>query len=143
MKIIFTRLTDDRHRLTIVRDDGSTESDELESRSLLLHDLAHYAVEAEAKMDDGVWGTRAKGPLPKVGTPSIMRAERLAAPMQSVWNGRLDEQRYAENAGVDLEFVARAKERLRRLVGHWKATPYRADMVIEWPPDQGNGEPIH
>lgn len=48
MRIAFTKLTQDRHRLEIRREDGSTESVELETRSYLLHDLGHYAVEAEA-----------------------------------------------------------------------------------------------
>ena len=61
MKILLTKLTDDRHQLAIERDDGSTESVELETRSFLLHDLVHYAVEAEAKIDDGFWGLLARG----------------------------------------------------------------------------------
>ena len=141
MKITFTRLTDDRHRLTIVRDDGSSEHGELETRSFLLHDLTHYALEAEAKMDRGVWGTRARGPLPETPTPEIALAERLTAPMQSVWQGRLDPDLYVEQAKgiapfVDADFVARVCERLRKLMGHWKATPFRADMVLDWPASQ-------
>jgi hypothetical protein len=29
--------------------------------------------------------------------------------------------------------AARIHERVRRLAGHWKATPYGGDMVLVWP----------
>jgi hypothetical protein len=47
--------------------------------------------------------------------------------------------RFAEALGSELadwlteEFVTRVKERLRRLVGHWNATPYGGSMDLEWP----------
>jgi hypothetical protein len=31
------------------------------------------------------------------------------------------------------EFVDAVRERMRRLLGHWKATPYRQTMEIGWP----------
>ena len=48
MLIRLTRLTNERHRLEVVRDDGTREARELETRSALPHDLVHYAVETEA-----------------------------------------------------------------------------------------------
>ena len=48
MLVRFTRLTNERHRFEIVRDDNVSEARELETRSTLLHDLSHYAVEVEA-----------------------------------------------------------------------------------------------
>lgn len=123
MQILLTKLTDERHRLTIERDGGAPESVELETRSFLLHDLVHYAVEAEAPIEDGVWGLLAGGttlaglnerptsaappgavegsPMldgPGALSPGIGLAETLTAPMQSVWNGRLSVERYLELA---------------------------------------------
>ena len=149
MRIELTKLSNERHRLDVVRDDGSRDGAELESRSLLLHDLVHYAVEAEAGITDGFWGLLAAGhdlralseatmdaPL----GPGIALAEHLVGPMQSLWNGRLDEARYLEMGAriapdiVDASFVARTRERLRQLQGHWRATAYRQRMPLEWPP---------
>jgi hypothetical protein len=145
MRIGFRKVTDERHVLSIHRDDGTSESVELETRSFLLHDLVHYAVEAEAGITDGFWGLLANGttlaqlsertmatPL----SPGIVLAEKLVGPMQSVWNGRLDPALYEEHTRglVADDFVERVRARLRRLSGHWRGTPVRAEMEIEWPP---------
>lgn len=149
MRIELTKLTNDRHRLVVVRDDGAREDVELETRSFLLHDLVHYAVEAEANIVDGFWGSLARGTrladlndreATYPAGSGLALAETLVGPMQSCWNGRLPPDRYVEmGAGaapgvVDDAFVARVFERLRRVTGHWKATPFHQPMVLPWPP---------
>jgi len=42
---------------------------------------------------------------------------------------------------LDGAFVDRVLERLRRLVGRWRATAYGASMTLEWPPADGAGAP--
>jgi len=145
MQIEFTRLTEKVHRLTIQRDDGSQESVELETRSLLLHDLVHLAVETEAHLERGFWGLVASGvPMSEVSfdhdsatNRDLATAESLVGPMQALWNGRLSEARYLEISGaippVDDRFVDRVRERLRALTGHWRATPFGHSMVVRWP----------
>src|SRR5688572_31396455 len=61
MLIRLTRLTNERHRLELVRDDGTREARELETRSALLHDLVHYAVETEAGLGASFYGRLARG----------------------------------------------------------------------------------
>jgi hypothetical protein len=149
MRIAFTRLTEQRHRLEICRADGSAEAVELETRSVLLHDLVHYAVEVEAGIEDGFWGLLAHGTTMAAlseGTMSappsagIALAERLVGPMQSVWQGRFDPALYVERFRpvapgiVDAGFVDRVRDRLRALWGHWRATPFRSVMELTWPP---------
>ena len=56
----FTRLSDDRHRFEYCRADGSGEAIEMESGSLLVHDLLHYAVESEAGLRGSFYGVLAK-----------------------------------------------------------------------------------
>ncbi len=149
MRIVWTKLTDERHRLTLVRADGTSESVELETRSTLVHDLVHYALEAEGGFERGFFGTLAHGTSMSELTGAMMTeapgselavVERLVGPFQSLWKGALDPARYVELAGaaapgiVDAAFVARVQERLRALVGRWRATPFRAGMELEWPP---------
>ncbi|MCA8953212.1 MAG: hypothetical protein KDE27_27115, partial [Planctomycetes bacterium] len=60
------------------------------------------------------------------------------------WNGRLDAERYVELAQraapfVDLAFVQRVHERLRRLWGHWLGTPFHAAMELPWPAEPATG----
>jgi hypothetical protein len=146
VKILLTKLTNERHRLAIERDDGTRESVDLETRSFLLHDLVHFAVEAEANIADGFWGLLAEGTtlddladrtMADPISPGIALAERLTGPMQSVWNERLDRALYVEQAKLDfvtIDFVERVCKHLRALTGHWKATPFHETMAIFWPP---------
>src|SRR5262245_27424857 len=61
MRILLRKISDSKHRLEIVRDDGSRESVELASRSFLLHDFLHYAVETRAGLKASFWGMLAAG----------------------------------------------------------------------------------
>jgi hypothetical protein len=148
MQILLTRLDNKRHRLEVKRDDGSRDSVELETRSLLLHDLVHYAVEAEAALEEGFWPLLASGrtfaelaPDARKDPPAdLMLAETLVGPMQAVWNGRFTAEQYAESFGrkhdfVDAAFVERVSERLRRLWGHWRGTGFHETMEFSWPPE--------
>ncbi len=147
MRIELTPLTPTHHRLAITRADGSHESVELETRSLLLHDLVHLAVETEAGLQQGFWGLVAAGHSlaslrlddPDV-TADLVLAESLVGPMQAVWNQRLDANRYAERSrrlrpDLDQDFVERVRGRLRRLWGHWDATRHGDTMAVSWPLD--------
>jgi hypothetical protein len=58
--IVITKQTDARHLFEVVRDSGR-ERVELETRSYLLHDFIHYAVEATAQLDQGFYGRLAAG----------------------------------------------------------------------------------
>jgi hypothetical protein len=154
---VFTKLTDEAHRFAVFRDDGTSASTELESRSFLLHDLVHYAVEAEAHILDGFYGLLATGTslalLNERDRPELSAgltlAERLVGPMQSVHNERLSPELYLENVGsvapdiVTGAFVDNVLDCLRRLTGHWRATAYGASMEYRWPPSCDMAGPTH
>ena len=148
VQVAFTKLFKERHRFAVVRSDGVRDAVELETRSYLVHDWVHFAVEAELPIADGFYGRlasgtrlcvlndRARAPEPGSG---LGLAESLVGPMQSVYRGRLavdaylalvDRQRAPQ---VDRAFVQRVLERLRRLAGHWRATAYGGEMRREWP----------
>lgn len=147
MRIFLTRLSNEGHRLRIERPDGSCVESELETRSVFLHDLVHYAIEAEAGIEDGFWGLLAQGTdfgelREEIGTPmreGIALAESLVGPMQSVWKQQLEPGRYVEMLSrtasfVDSAFVDRVLERIRKLWGHWRGTPFHESMNLRWPP---------
>ena len=52
----FTRVSPTHHRFEYRRADGSGEALEMETRSLLFHDLLHYAVESEADLKGSFYG---------------------------------------------------------------------------------------
>lgn len=142
MEITFTKISDDRHALGVTRDDGSTERLELDSRSFLRHDLAHLAAELELGLRGGFWGHVAAGASlhgEGLDGPEIHIAETLAGPLQTLMRVEAgpDEirhvlERVVPDRATDVD-AARIHERIRRLVGHWKATPYGSDMVVAWP----------
>ena len=165
MRVLLTKTSSDRHRLAIVRDDGTGEMRDLDTRSFLVHDLAHFAVEQQGAMSGGFWGSLASGfsidELQRDGelasgfsidelqrdrdAGESWRAEALAARFQTLWNQRADpdfaERRlqYLSLVNGDEKFVDGSLERMRRLWGQWSATPFRSVMELRW--DQPRGLP--
>ncbi len=142
MRITFTRISDDRHRVGIVRSDGTTDSRELVSREFLRHDLAHFAIEMELPIRKGYWGCVSSGASlcgNGVAGEEAMFAETLAGPIQTLMRTQGDVNAYHEllrtiaPAHARGDLAARVHERVRQLWGHWKATPCRGDMELTWP----------
>jgi hypothetical protein len=154
VRILFHKVSDERHVLEIVRDDGRREQVECETRSYLQHDLLHYAAEAEAKLDGGFWGSLARGKTladmnDRTGTsmvggqmPAIEQAVGVLSgsvkgvAAETLVAGFRDYAATAESRVPDwftLEFVEAVQERMRRLHGRWKATPYGHSMELGWP----------
>lgn len=155
MRIAFRKLSDERHVLQIVRSDGQCEEVECETRSYLLHDLLHYAVETEAGLDGGFWGNLAKGKTlsdmndrtgARMAAESVEMAaiEQIVGALTRATKGLAAEDvvagfhRYmaALDSPVPLwltvPFVLAVQERIRQLKGHWMATPYGESMDLEW-----------
>lgn len=156
MQIRLTRLTNERHRLEVVRDDGTREAHELETRSALLHDLVHYAVETEAQLGASFYGRLASGTTyaglmtePPTG-PEAMQTEQIVARIQTIakndtWASVDPEGLAASIAGgsrmlgqeppawLTAELIVRVRERLRRVQGQWRATPFHQTLVLEFP----------
>jgi hypothetical protein len=155
MRILFHKLTGGRHALEIVRDDGWRERVECETRSYLEHDLLHYAAEAEAALDGGFWGSLAGGKTlaemndraaPGYATAEGVVIEQVVGVLSGVMKGRAPEQivaaleTYAASLGQEtpawltVPVVEAVKERMRGLIGRWKATPFGQAMELAWPP---------
>jgi len=151
----FTRLSPTHHQFEYRRRDGSGEAIEMETRSLLLHDLVHYAVESEAGLRGSFYGL-----LGKIGgyqelTVNVIGAlggevaitERVVGALQGALRGDdFDGEAFASAMAGYLElhderpprwltpeFVKRVQERLRQLNGRWKATPFGETMELEFP----------
>jgi hypothetical protein len=157
MRILMTRLDPDRHRFAVIRKDGTTESAELETRSLLVHDLVHYAVEMEAPFREGFYGLLAQGktfsqlneaaqPWP-VGT-EIAAAESLVGPLQSMLkNGNFNAEEARSKFELfhpdppPVELLARIGERFRSLLGRYNATRFGDTLELEWPEGQTTAPP--
>ena len=156
MLIRLTRLTNERHRLELVRDDGSREAHELETRSALLHDLVHYAVEIEAGLKASFYGLLASGKtyesltVEPSGDPETMQTEAVVGRLQGMakndtW-ADVDPETLAQSiiAGfrslgyepptwVTGALIVRIRERFRRVQGRWRATSFHQTLVLEFP----------
>jgi len=61
VKVVFHKDSHERRRLECIRPDRSTTSADLETRSLLRHDLVHFLVESKARLRNSVFGAIARG----------------------------------------------------------------------------------
>jgi hypothetical protein len=159
MLIRLTRLTNERHRLEFVRDDGSSEARDLETRSALLHDLVHYAVETEAGLGASFYGQVAGGKTYEALTaepstdPEAMQTEAVVARIQGLtknaaWSladpGDIAESiaagfralGHAPPAWLTADLIVRVRERLRRVQGQWRATPFHHTLELDFPAHQ-------
>jgi hypothetical protein len=135
----FTRLGPKRHRFEAIRADGTREARDFETRSLLLHDLVHFALESEAKLSGGFYGALAAGApydAPGAGAEA-MEIEAVVGPLQGALKGKIDPEAFVARhrarreslgatspAWLTPALVARVLERLRQVQGQWKATPF-------------------
>jgi hypothetical protein len=142
VEVALIKLSDRRHLVQVRRADGTTDSVELDSRDFLRHDLAHFAVERELELRDGVWGSvAAGGSLSGDGLDgaNMALAETVSGPMQTMMRTGADTAEIfdvlarvaPEVASIDL--ATRLHARLRSLSGHWASTPYGGEMKLEWP----------
>lgn len=157
MRILFMKLTNERHALEVIRMDGSRDRVELETKSLWLHDFVHFAVESEAGLQDGFWGLLAAGKTMadmndrtgegvKEYAGSMLVIEMLVGALSGALQGVPHEavatniRQYLESIGkaeampawLTPEFVVRVQERLRKLIGHWNGTPFGETMELVW-----------
>ncbi len=151
VRIRFRKLSDERHELAISTDPASWETVDCETRSCLVHDLLHFAVETEAGIQSGFWGRLATGTtLAEMNDRTLSMGEAMAAVEQIVGaltasvKGRSAAEvvagmnRFASSLGTTMPpwltegFVAAVQERMRQLAGRWKATPYGGVLELAW-----------
>lgn len=153
----FTRISPTHHRFQYIRPDGSGETTEFETKSVLFHDLLHFAVENEAHLADSFYGLLIKGRTfaqlvgkdparePMAMNAEIVMTERIVGGLTNVVRRDLDPQplfagmknlldAYGEAVPdwLTSEFVMRVKEHMRRLVGMWNATPFGMSLELRF-----------
>jgi hypothetical protein len=157
VQIAFYKLSDTRHALEITRACGACERVECETRSYLLHDLLHYAVESEAGLTRGFWGRlaggdslavmndRTAGAMPLERSEELLSIERVVGALTSAAKGRPPREVFAVSAcalapgsRTRRSATAEAAPRSRRsssvtLVGAWRAARYDGALRLPWP----------
>lgn len=145
----FTRLNPTHHRFEAIRADGSRDQREFETRSIFFHDLVHFAVESEAKLSGGFYGTLAEGAnydAPREGSEAQL-VENVVGPLQGLLKNetpidaapfvaRLKAHHaslgFAPAEWLTADFIGRVQARMRQLNGQWKATPFGQTMELRF-----------
>lgn len=148
--IRFRKLSDQQHSVSVLRRNGSRDVAQLDTRSFLRHDLAHYAVERELPIAKGYWGSVAAGAgLDGAGIdgPDAELAESLAGPVQTLMRIEAGTDDYLKvlarvtPGAASAELASRIQESIRQLRGHWRATPFGGEMCLDWPDDSRRAAP--
>jgi hypothetical protein len=152
----FTRVSPTHHRFEYRRADGTGEAVEMETRGLLFHDLLHYAVESEANLRGSFYGILGKiGGYEELSVAGgaalggeVAITERVVGALTGALNADdLDDAAFIAQATEFLEiyeeraprwftpaFVASVRERMRQLLGRWKATSFGETLELRFPP---------
>ncbi len=155
LEVSFTRISPTHHRFAYRRPDGSGEALEMETSSLLRHDLLHLAVETEASLRGSFYGILAKiggyeelrvaGGMALGGEIAI--TERVVGALTgALGQDELDDEAFVAQVREFLEvydegaprwltpvFMVAVRERMRQLEGRWKATPFGETMSVAFP----------
>jgi hypothetical protein len=154
LALSFTRVSPTYHRFEYRRADGTGETLELETRSFLVHDLIHYAVESEAGLRGSFYGI-----LDRIGGyeelsvnggaalgGEIAITERIVGALTgALREDDLDEAAFVRSVTEYLDlfeeraprwfsetFVLAVRERMRQLTGRWNATPFGEAMELSF-----------
>ena len=150
-----TRVSPTHHRFDYRREDGTGEALEIETRGFLFHDLLHYAVESEAQLKGSFYGILARiggyEELVVAGGAAlggeIAITERVVGALTgALQDDDLDDEAFVAQVNEYLDlfeersprwltptFIAAVRERMGRLMGRWKATPFGETMELEFP----------
>jgi hypothetical protein len=141
MIVRFTRLNPTHHRFEVIRDDGGRETRELETRSMLMHDLVHFALESEGRLSHGFYGALARGAAYE--TQAAGEVEQLVGPLQGLLRGEFDPVTFIERFRavrentaepmpdwLTADLITRTSQHFHRLRGQWRATPFGQTMEL-------------
>ena len=148
LDLAFEKLGAREHVLSYRRGDGTGERLTLETRTFLLHDLAHFAVEQAFARPDGVYGRLARGsdyegltsPSPGgmdvehvvVRLQTSWRKEQLCEDFVRLFTAPVHAANYAPAAWVDEQGLRASWDLLRQTFGKWRATPFGGEMRLEF-----------
>ena len=157
LRITLKKISLTHHSFTIETDIGGKETYQLETKTCLFHDLLHFAVESEAHLAHSFYGLLDQGyhyndlsdndPMETVmaGNKEALMTERVVGLMSGVLKQDATEVEalagltnllHASGSAMPLwftqEYVARVKERMRKLEAGWKGTLFGSTMTLQF-----------
>jgi hypothetical protein len=154
LALSFTRISPTHHRFDYRRPDGTGETIEMETRSFLVHDLLHYAVESEAGLKGSFYGILGRiGGYEELSVAGgaalggeIAITERVVGALTgALHEDDLDAETFVARVTEYLDlfderaprwfssaFVLTVRDQMRQLLGRWKATPFGETMALSF-----------
>lgn len=103
MKIELKKITNYQCEYTLAMDDQSLERITLETKTYLVHDICHFAVEKNLGYKNGFWGMLSQGytfselfAKDNPQTEELRFIEQIVGPVQSVYLGHIPKQDFGQ-----------------------------------------------
>ena len=148
------RISPTHHTLRYIREDGSGEEKNFESKSVLLHDFMHLAIEREAALSNGFFGLlnqgysyaelagKAPSDYPK---EEGMDVEMIVGPFTSIVKGKATPRQLIDGlhnlfiahersvpSWVTVDLLERAHEHYKRIVGEWNSLKFGETIELKF-----------
>lgn len=144
MKIVVKKISHKECVYTIARADGTEEVIELDSKTYLLHDMCHFAVEKELAYRNGFWGMLAQGYAfhelfgkENMLTTELRFIEKVVGPVQSAYLGQVPRGRFPSLLSyLDYEFgmerLDNCLNEIGRIMDEWGGLSFGQYLTLEW-----------
>ena len=144
MKIEIKKATNHRCEYTITRDDKSVERITLDTKTYLVHDICHYAVEKNLKYSKGFWGMLSDGysfselfGKKNPNTTELRFIEQIVGPVQSVFLGNIPKQDFdlfVKHLDLTLteDILHACLTEIETILKQWEQLSIGQRLTLEW-----------
>ncbi len=144
MKIEIEKKTPFQCEYTLSRKDHSKEILSLDTKTFLLHDICHFAVEKHLKYQNGFWGMLSKGHTfdqlfgkDNPQTEELRFIEKIVGPIQSIYSGHIPKQNFAEfinhlDFDIPQNVLNHSLVEIEEIMNSWKSMPVGQKLILNW-----------
>ena len=142
MKIEIQKLSNYQCLYTITRADQSVERITLETKTYLVHDICHFAVEKNLGYTNGFWGMLSQGYTLSAlfgkdnpQTEELRFIEKIVGPVQSVYSGHTPKEDF-QNYTAHLDFTMTANvlsaclTEIRTIIENWEQLVVGQQLIL-------------
>ena len=155
LTIYIKKISNEHHEFRYVRSGGGGEAITLDTKSFLLHDFIHFAVERRAKLEYSFYGLLAhSGSYEELSDIDLSEekfggelgmTKRIVGGLTPVVKGNITSEQFLAGARnlieayqkklphwLDQGFIADVEEDLRRIIGEWNVVVYGDTLILEF-----------
>jgi len=155
LTIYIKKISSDHHEFRYVRRDGTGEAITLDTKSYLLHDLIHFAIERRARLEFSFYGLLAhSGDYESLSDVDLHEesfggelgmTERIVGGLTPVIRGNVTPEQFLAGARnlieayqkklpqwLDQGFIADVEEDLRRIIGEWSEIVFGDTLILKF-----------